>query len=123
LYWWVVFTAGERSVTLTDVDRVLHFKEPGTVSESSKLVIKLESSAARDLVLQTGNEQVFGSWLEALQAAHHVSRSALIMEQRKRKEARTAAAEAHYRVRERKQSERQERQEARNKIRQKWCNN
>jgi hypothetical protein len=63
------------------------------------------------------------SWLEALQAAHHVSRSALIMEQRKRKEARTAAAEAHYRVRERKQSERQERQEARNKIRQKWCNN
>ena len=33
------FAAGERSVKLSDVDRVLHFREPGTVSGYDLLLI------------------------------------------------------------------------------------
>ncbi|XP_062516109.1 uncharacterized protein LOC134191502 [Corticium candelabrum] len=117
---------GSRSIVLTDVGQVLHFKQAGTVAESRKLVIKLEGAGpeTRDMVLQTTSEQTFERWLEALEAAHHVSHANKMIENGKQEEKRAQEAERQEKIRadrvERLQSAKQHRQATRDRIRQKY---
>jgi hypothetical protein len=61
-----------QSLRLTEVKRIVTHEEMVINSGSGRLVIKLQDRT-QDMTLELDDEQLFSRWLEAFQAAHHVS--------------------------------------------------